>query len=466
MENVNKLDYVVRLESGDLVAAVYGLGYVGLSLCAVWLRAGARVIGIDVNNEKINELNSGVVNHVEETIKRTVKDALAKGLFKATTDGVEASRSSTVKFVTVPVPLREDGSSNLSAIIDVSKSIGEGLKKGDIVILESSVPPGTTSDIMKPILEDVSRLKVEEDFLLAYSPERILVGRAVNDIEERYPKIIGGVGPKSVEAAKFLYESVATRGVIVMSSSKAAEFEKLVEGVYRDVNIALANELAKLTAELGLDYLEVAKVANTQPYCHLHQPGVGVGGACIPVYPMFLSYMAKEKEVDFPLVRLARKVNLEMPNYTVRLASMVLAKLKIEEPRIAILGLAFRGDVDDTRLSPTYDLLRELLKLGFNNFVVHDPYIKYDAMLEELDITLTNEIKEALINADLVIVATDHSIYKTLPLMKLKDLTGKPQIGVVDGRNIVIEWVEPPEGVVYVGIGRALRFKGDLKGQF
>jgi nucleotide sugar dehydrogenase len=436
--------------------AVYGMGYVGKAVAAVMLRAGFEVVGVDVSREKVEELNRGSVRYVEAEVREAIARGLREGSFRATVDGVEASRECGVKVVTVPVYLGRDLQPDFSSFEAAVRAAGEGSEKGDLVVVESSVPPGTTLGLVKPVLEEASGLRVEDELLLAYSPERVYVGRAVKDIEERYPKVVAGVGPRSAEAAVALYSRVAKRGVVVLSSPTAAELEKLAEGVYRDVNIALANELARLAAALGVDYLEVREAANTQPYCHLHMPGVGVGGYCIPVYPRFLTYAASKLGLKLPLVELARRINLSMPGYTADLVDAVAGRLGVGEPKVAILGLAFRGGVDDTRLSPTYDLLDALLKKGYGDVVVHDPYVERDAQLEALGVELVKDLEGALRGRDVIVIATDHPEYAGLTLGSLKSASGRERVGVVDGRLVIKDWRSPPPGVVYAAIGRPI----------
>jgi len=436
--------------------AVYGMGYVGKAVAAVMLRAGFEVVGVDVSREKVEELNKGSVRYAEAEVREAIARGLREGAFKATVDGVEASRECKVKIVTVPVYLGRDLQPDFSSLEEAVKAAGMGSEEGDLVVVESSVPPGTTLGLAKPVLEEASGLKVEEQLLLAYSPERVYVGRAVKDIEERYPKVVAGVGPRSAEAAVKLYSKVAKRGVVVLSSPTAAELEKLAEGVYRDVNIALANELAKLAAALGVDYIEVREAANTQPYCQLHMPGVGVGGYCIPIYPRFVVHAAAKLGIELPLVELARRINLSMPGYAADLVDAVARRLQVTEPKVAILGLAFRGGVDDTRLSPTYDLLDALLKKGYMDIVVHDPYVERDEHLEALGILFERNLEAALKGRDIAVVATDHPEYLELTLDRLKDAMGRERVGVVDGRLVVEDWRRPPPGVVYAAIGRPI----------
>ncbi|MEZ0319232.1 MAG: nucleotide sugar dehydrogenase [Pyrobaculum sp.] len=437
---------VELLKRGELTVAIYGLGYVGMALSAAWASAGARVIGVDVDVEKVERLNSGHVEYPEEDVVRALYKAFNEGKFTATTDGVLASIRSQVKIVTVPVYLKKSPFNidvDFSAITSAAKAIGAGLKKGDLVIVESSVPPGTTEDVVKPVLEGTSSLVAEEDFYLAYSPERVMVGHALRDIVENYPKVVAGVGPKSAEVAAELYKQVAKRGVVVLNSPREAEFEKLLEGVYRDVNIALANEAARLANALGISFKLAREAANSQPYSHVHKPGSGVGGNCIPVYPYFLLWTAAKYGLDLPLIRTARQINERQPSEVAfaGIRAMIKHGVNISSAKIAILGLAFRGDIDDTRESPTYGIVATLLKIGIKpqQIVVHDPHVKQDQTLASWGVALVQKLDEALENADLVIVSTDHSAYR----LKAIDVVRRTRSGVVlDARGVLTPDVE------------------------
>lgn len=448
------------LREGRITASIYGLGRVGIPLAIAWLNAGARVIGVDINEKWVNSLNSlNFTVKDEPQLTPILKEYIRSGKFTATIDGVKASRDSNVKLITVPTLIDlKTLEFNLSALKSALKWIARGLKVGDLVVIESSIPPTTTEQIAKPILEEVSGLKVEVDFGLAFSPERVFIGRALKDIEENYPKIIGGIGPKSTKVTAAFYECIARKGVIVLSNSTAAELSKLFEGIYRDVNIALANELSKLCRKLNVDFMEIREASNSQPYCHLHIPGIGVGGACIPIYPQFTIKIAEKQGVKLSLTSLARKINDEMPSYTVKLLLEAFNELgkSIENSIIAILGLAFRGNISDTRLTPVYPLIDQLIKLKAR-IRVHDPYVKYDSKLEQNKIPLL-PLEQAVENADAIIIATDHNQFKKLSLTKLVEKTEKPVI-LLDGRNLYIK-EEIPKNTLYISIsGRKIYSK-------
>ncbi len=453
-----------RLRSGELTVAIYGMGYVGVPLACAWLRAGAKVIGVDVDEEKVRLLNEGRSPVPEPGVSEVIKHYLSIGKFRATTNGVEASKLSDVKIVTVPVSLRGEGGEkapDFTNLIAAIRDIAKGLKRGDLVIIESSVPPGTTLEVVKPILEEVSGLRAEEDFGLVYSPERVAEGRVLYDIEEAYPKIIGGVGTKSTRTAKALYEVIARKGVIVVSSPTTAEFEKLAEGVYRDVNIALANELATLARALGVDFHEVRVAANSQPYCHLHTPGTGVGGMCIPVYPYFMMWVARKLGIELKLTKLAREINELAPKTVIDLAVELckLAGLSIERCKVAILGLAFRGDIADSRASPTYDLIKYLRRFNVREVVVHDPLITFDKELDRLGVPLVSDISAAVKGAQVIIVSTDHTTYRRISLKWLLDMCSVEPLVVVDGRDVLDIATVPSGKVYYVGIGRGFKIR-------
>ncbi len=449
------MDAVDLVLSGRHPLTVCGAGYVGLSLAAVYLRHGMKVILVDIDEEKLRLIEAKKYRYVERAVEEAINMGLDSGRLQLATSCEEAARRSRIVVVTVPIYLDWDTKTiSYTAFISALGDVARGLKKGDLVIIESSVPPGTTEEIAKPVLEETSGLRAEDDFLLAYSPERIYVGRAVKDIEENYPKIVAGIGPHSTEAAARFYEKIAKKGVIKLPRPRDAEFEKLAEGVYRDVNIALANELAIAAMLLGVNFYAAREAANTaKPYINIHLPGPGVGGACIPVYPYFLASKLLEKHYIPRLMLIARQVNEQMPLTVVKLMEQLVKMYKIEKKtaKIAILGVAFRGDIDDTRLSPTHDIVALLRARGYSNIWAHDPFVQYDPILDGLGVRLRNNINEVLDGADIVIVATRHSAYKGLKLSEILKQSGKQPI-IIDTINYVKKDIEYDKMVV-LGLG-------------
>ena len=413
--------------------AIYGMGNVGGSIAAVWLRAGAKVIGVDISNILLDNIKNGKSHKKEPFLSETFSHAIKKNSLTLTSDGIDASKRSSIKIIVVPVGLKNK-KVDLRSVIIVTKNIAKGLKKGDTVILSPSVPPGTTEKIVLPILEKVSTLKGEKDFNLIYNPERIFEGRAVKDIEENYPAIISGLGPKSLKKAENLFTIISNKGILKMPSLAEAEAEKLFEGAYRDVNIALANELADYCEKIGINFWETRKGSNSQPFCHLHYPGTGVGGLCIPVYPRIIIEDALKIGKSMNLLEYSRRINDEMPKKCVNnsVKMLIKNKIKVKNAKIAVLGLGFRGEVTDTRLSPTYDVVNEFLKKGCK-VSVHDPYIFDDDNLPK-SVLLTQNLKEILKDVDLIFISSDHKIYSKINSKLLKQ---RKSTLLFDGRNII-----------------------------
>jgi nucleotide sugar dehydrogenase len=434
-------DPVIKVFRGECGVLVYGLGYVGLALTAAYLRKGLRVYGVDKNSRKVNELTSRSFKFVEKKVEEAVYRGLEEGTLRVTTEALEFSDKACVKVITVPIHLDWlTKEVDYTSLIEVGESVGEGLREGDLVILESSVPPGTTEEVLKPVLERVSGLLAGEDFYLAYSPERIYVGHALEDIEDNYPKIVSGVNRESAELAAKFYSRISSKGVIKLSSVRAAEFSKLAEGVYRDVNIALSNELAMLSEIIGVNYYEVREAANSQPYCHLHLPGPGVGGPCIPVYPYFVANVSTRKGFIPRLLLLARNINEFMPYETLKRFEKFMRShsLRISDSRIGVLGVAFRGDTDDTRLSPSHDFIALLKARGCRDIIAHDPLVTRDETLEQLGVPLTQDLRVALEGRDAAVILTKHTEYSRLTTEDIVRLSKNPNILIYDSVNVVI----------------------------
>lgn len=420
-----------KIHSGEFKITVYGLGHVGSPIAAAWLRSGASVIGVDKSKIILQNAKEGKTHIPEPGVSEAYKIGLNNKKFFIYDDLIKASQDSFLKMICVPV-LAADGTADLSAVKNVSTAIGKGLKKNDVVTLNPSVPPGTTEEVVIPILEKQSRLTVEDDFYMVYNPERIYEGRAIEDIEERYPGIISGYGRKSLEIGTKIFSIIYQKGIIFMSNIKSAETEKLFEGVYRDVNIALSNELAIFSEHLGINFWEVRNAANSQPFCNIHKPGIGVGGACIPVYPQFILKTAKVLQIDCNLTKYSRLLNNSMPKYCVRQALKLIHSKNLKDSTITLLGLAFRGGVSDTRLSPTYDVIKELQKLKVKEIRIHDPLVKKDNFIAKYNnIILFNELSQAVKGADLVMIIADHNEYKKVNYEIFRN------IALYDGRGII-----------------------------
>ncbi|MFA4701998.1 nucleotide sugar dehydrogenase [Pyrococcus kukulkanii] len=432
------------LREGKVTIAVYGLGKMGLPLAAVFADNRAKVIGVDINEKVVEMVNRGE-NHVKEEpgLSELIKRNVEAGRLKATTDGVWAAKQADVMIILVPTLADDRGNLKLEPVYDVAKKIAKGLEKGDIVITEATMPPGTTESLV-PILEE-SGLKLGE-FGLAHAPERTMTGTAIRDITGQYPKIVGASDEKTLEAVIGIYETINKKGVIPMSSIKAAEAVKVFEGVYRDVNIALANELALWCEEHGLDAIEVFTAANTQPYCHLHMPGAGVGGHCIPIYPWFVINLAEKTNPR--LIKTAREINDSMPHHMVELTIRGLNEVgrSLKGSNILVLGLTFRGGVREFTKSPAIPIIKELKEWGARVYA-------YDPLCTSEDAERFGaEWKEDFRDVDAIVIVTDHKEFKSL---NLEEIAGQVRSKVIiDGRNAVNPKVAKELGFVYLGVGR------------
>jgi nucleotide sugar dehydrogenase len=450
--NLSQDRKVVReLKDGKLKIAIYGLGHVGAPLAAVWLRAGGHVIGVDKSKKVLSEARKGRTTIPEPNVNHAFRNGIDSGRFKLYDDPIKASRDSYFKMICVPVLSQDQElSADLTAVSEVATMIGKGLKKNDVVSLNPSVPPGTTEDVVIPIVERESGLNVTSDFCMIYNPERIYEGRAVKDIEENYPAILSSIGPKSKEIAFTIYSFIFKKGVLLLDSIRTAEAEKLFEGVYRDVNIALANEMAKFCEAAGIDFWQARDAANSQPFCHIHKPGIGVGGACIPVYPQFVLDVAKKINVLCEVTNISRAVNDGMPSYCVRQAIRLLKFSDLPQSTITILGLAFRGDVSDTRLSPTYSVIRELQKFGVKKINIHDSLVSDDPDLSSFqNVLLTSDLKKAIKDSNLIILSTDHHEYKKLGKTFFRN------IPVYDGRGLLDRNLANKHKILTIGQGNS-----------
>lgn len=427
---MNRKDVTAVVQRGDVTFAVYGMGKMGLPLAISYAEAGGKVIGVDIDAHVVETLNQGV-NHIEGEpgLPELVPKHAKRGTLRATTDLVQAARDADVMVIIVPTLLQADNVPDLSIVESVCRCIGKGLKRGDLVIQESTLPPGSTEKVLRPALEQESGLRAGVDFGIAFCPERTLSGRALADIQGAYPKVVGGVDSQSTEAAAGIYEAVNQKGVITVSGATEAEAVKVFEGVYRDVNIALANELALACEEMGIDAREVFAVANTQPYSHIHEPGCGVGGHCIPVYPYFLIHGVS---TPTPLLQAARRVNDAMPAHTVDLVAAELAARggSLAKSSVLVVGITYRQGVRETRFSPAIDVINRLLAAGAT-VDIHDPLIRGWHGTTWVDETV---LLAGLERWNAVIFCCEISIARALPWDRPAG-AGSPII--VDGRRAV-----------------------------
>jgi len=419
---------------------VVGLGKIGLPLSAVFANSGKfHVIGADVNNEVVDTVNKGI-SHIknEPGLEQLLYDAWKAGTFRATTDTTEAVKKSDVVVVIVPVLIKENEEINYQFIDSAVEDIGRGIQKGTLVIFETTLPAGDTRNRFGKRIEELSGLKLGTDFHLGYSPERVYSNRIIQDLKT-YPKIVSGDNEKGLELVSNFYKDALNCDLLPVSSLETAEFTKVAESVYRDVNIALVNELAIYADTLGINITEVIHAANSEPYSNLHWPGIGVGGHCIPVYPYFFI----KKGLQDGLVTLSREINDSMVNYAVSLIENHFHSL--ENRNILILGLSFRENVKEVTKSSTLLLIDELKKKGVDVYV-DDPQFS-DQEIASFNVKPFKE-KDAK-DMDAIILQAFHDEYKKL---KFEQFTNCKY--VLDGRNKLDKQQIEKLGIVYRGIGK------------
>lgn len=387
---------------------VIGQGYVGLPLAQAASAAGWKVWGLELDDNKTAALNAGL-SHVDDISNTDISRMLANG-YAATIDETCIAQSDVV-VICVPTPLGDDGAPDLRAVEASTRSVAANLRAKALVILESTTYPGTTEQVCLPILTQGSRLNLDEDFLLAFSPERVDPGRADFHLKNT-PKLVGGVTPKSTEAALAFYSDFVDL-VIPMKGAKEAETAKLLENTFRHINIALVNEMAKFCHELDIDIWDVIRGASTKPFGFMKfTPGPGVGGHCIPIDPNYLSHEVRKRlGYPFRFVELAQEINHSMPTYVVQRVAELLNEQEraIKGSRIVLLGVTYKPDIADQRESPSAPIAELLIKKGAD-LAFHDPYVDHWS-LPHLSIDRVADLEDAVRCADLVVLLQAHSIY-------------------------------------------------------
>ncbi len=420
--------------------AVLGLGYVGLPLVLLASRKGYSVVGIDINKEKVALLEKHISPFKDETIQENLKATEAQFTFD-----IEHARSASIIIMCVPTPVHENHMPDLSPVEGAARSIGKILEKGQLVVLESTVNPGVSEEIVLPILEKESGLKAGSDFYLAHCPERINPGDSKWNVEN-IPRVFGSLEEKGLRIGVDFYSSIITAPVKAMGSLKEAEAVKIVENSFRDINIAFVNELAMSFSRLGIDVMNVINGAATKPFAFLaHYPGCGVGGHCIPVDPYYLIEYAHENGFEHDFLRLARRINNHMPKFTVEITMEALndVGLPMKGTRVALLGISYKANIDDCRESPSFEILKHLKEYEAEA-VTFDPFVPKESSAKSLD--------EALRGAEALIVATAHSEFKKNITPAILKAAGVRVF--IDGRNAFDKASFEEAGIVYKGIGK------------
>lgn len=416
---------------------IIGLGYIGLPTASTFATHGIQVTGVDSNPEVINALQHGQVHIYEPGLGEVVASATKTGNLSVSPKPVEADAF----IIAVPTPFYDDKKADLSFVRAAAESIVPVLRKGNLVVLESTSPPLTTQDVVRPILEKTG-LKAGKDFLLAYSPERVLPGQILKELIEN-ARVIGGVGRASAEAGRDLYATFV-KGEIILTDATTSEMVKLMENTYRDVNIAIANEFSRLADRFGVDVWEAIQIANRHPRVKILNPGPGVGGHCISVDPWFLVEAAPDLT---PLIHTARQVNDGQPEFVLKTIKNLLSELK--DKKIAALGLAFKPDVDDLRESPAIEVAHLLAEAGAK-VSAYEPF-KPDFPVK--NVTMTHSLDAAIKEAELIVLLVGHDQFKKLDPNEVAKLTSaRVVLDTVNGWNTQA-WNEAGFKVIKLGKG-------------
>jgi len=396
-----------KLRNNTAVIGIVGLGYVGLPLAIAFSQAGFKVLGFDKQRKRVDSVNNGQ-SYIADVSNKDLSAAVADNLLQATTTPNRLKEVDAV-CICVPTPLTKTKEPDLSYVIQQSEELSQYLQRGQLVVLESTTYPGTTREVMLPILER-SGLKAGQDFYLAFSPERVDPGNKKYGIRNT-PKLLGGINSKSTSLAELLYRQVADV-VVPVSSPDVAEMTKVFENVFRSVNIALVNELARLCENMGISVWEVISAASSKPFGYMpFYPGPGIGGHCIPLDPYYLASKAKEYDFHIRFIELAADINEQMPYYVTLRVMEALNRCgkNVKDAKVLVLGVAYKKDVDDIRESPSVKLIQLLAEKGAKVSYTDPQVVEVQAL--EKKATYVRLTKECLSSADCVIIATDHSSY-------------------------------------------------------
>ena len=414
-----------KINTKEAMVGVVGLGYVGLPLAVEKAKAGYRVIGFDVQDKRVGMVNEGI-NYIGDVVDNDLKSMVESGQFQATTDYSKITELDAVA-VCVPTPLDLYQQPDTSYVEASAKEIAKYLHKGMLIVLESTTYPGTTEEILKPILEDTG-LVCGVDFFLAYSPERVDPGNKHYNTKNT-PKVVGGMTKSCTSVAAALYRNVLEGDIHEVSSPAVAEMEKILENTFRNINIALVNEMAILCNKMGIDVWEVIDAAATKPYGFMpFYPGPGLGGHCIPIDPFYLTWKAREYNYHTRLIEIAGEINNEMPEFVVERCMKILNKEKksLNGSKVLLLGVAYKKDIDDMRESPVLPILEKLEDEGAD-WVVTDPHVAEFKLMGKMvpTVELTPEL---VASADLVLFTTNHTAFDY-------EMIGKEAKVIFDTRN-------------------------------
>lgn len=423
-----------------------GLGYVGLPTAVAFASKGVDVIGVDIDPRKVEMINRGESYITEPGIDDLLKQAVSINRLTAITNGAKAIEESDAVIIAVNTPLSKSKNVDFSQLDSALSQVKQGLHHGLLVIVESTLPPGTTRDYIKPFLEN-SGLSIGEDLFLAHVPERIAPGKALEELFKA-PRVVGGVDQPSTKRALELYSNINNN--LIPTDATTAEFVKLIENTFRDLNIAYANLLALMSEKLGIDVYEAISLANTHPRVNIHLPGAGVGGPCLTKDPYFLTSRFKDL-YGVDLIEKGRMINEYMPKHVVEIILDIIDRhgWNPKEIKVTILGTAYKAGVNDTRESPGGKIISMLMHKGFH-VIAYDPYAE-----DVFSAVRAKSIEEAVEGADIVVVATDHKEFKEADWISLSKLMRHKII--VDGRRVLPPIEAVRLGLEYYGVGYGKR---------
>lgn len=452
---------IMKLEKEDIdtpekrkkyTVSVIGCGRMGLPTACLFAEAGFKVIGVDTNPRLISLMKKGKAPFVEPGLDELIKDHVMKERLTVTSNTKEAAQASDIIVCVVPTLIDQKKKPDYSYLEKACKEVGMGLRSGVLIIFESTTGPGVTETLVKENLEKTSGLKAGIDFGLAYSPIRATSGRVLQDIAN-YPRVVGAVNEQSLKVACLVLSKIIKAEIIKVRNIKTAEAVKLFENVYRDANIALANEFARFCEKAGIDFLEAQKAANTQPYCHLLVPGIVSGH--IPTDPYLLVEEAENVNAKLRMVTLARKINDEMVSHALHLTRDALRSCgkTMRRAKVSVFGVSYRPNVKEPRGSLAKDLIN---MLGRKGAIVHvyDPLFSYKELIE-LEYPAERTLAKAVEGVDCLLIAVGHNRFKRLNLRRIKFLVKKPA-AIVDMGHVIDPVKAEKEGFVYRGVGRGI----------
>jgi len=438
-----------KIKNKTAVISIIGLGYVGLPTAVYFAEKGFKVYGVDKVVRIVNGLNKGVSHLNELGLDERIKEVVDQNKFHCTNDTIEAVSNSDIVLIIVPTPITKDKEPDLSYVVSAAEDISKSLKKGQLIVLESTVYPGVTDDIVKPILES-SGFKAGVDFGLAYCPERYNPGDTKHTIDN-VNRVVGGITREWADITKEVYSYVIKAQIDTVSDIKTAEAAKVIENIQRDLNIALMNELALIFEKMGIDVIEVIKAASTKWNFNVYYPGAGVGGHCLPVDPYYLVSKAREFGYHSKVITAGREINDYMPHHIFELLRDALNDMErsVKNSKIAVLGFSYKENVGDVRETPVEHFIMELVKRGAIVTVV-DPYVD-EKYIKSFGVSYSKDIYDALKEADAFVVMTSHNIFKDMDLDRAKKLMNNPL--VIDGRRIFNKDNLGKKGFTYKGVG-------------